>query len=256
MAQKKAKRKKQKAKQSQQNRPATPSHPKITDPQIINTGPKQETIESTEGPPKEFVQNAESEQQAITSAESPPTDTPQKRMTLAEKFSLLILFGLLCVNVFTLWTMREDAKLEKRAWVGLDKVIDHPFKPGEKLAFELIITNTGKTPAINAKVHYRLARDPSDTYLSTFFTSDIPNEPMFAKAAFTPNARIALADTTDDTLSELSHKQIESNEIILFVLAKVEYEDIFECNHKTYICLHYSPESQTLVAYHKYNYMD
>jgi len=234
MAQQKAKHKKRKARQRPKPIPTAPAQAEITDPQKVN---------------------AEPQQQAIKNTDNPPEDTHKKRMTLAEKLSLGLVFGLFCINAVTLWTIREDAKLEKRAWIGLSSPIRHPIKSGEKFPYEIIFTNTGKTPGIGTKILFRLSSDPNDSYILDFFEKAIPNDPNFGAAPLAPNARLSVSEITKE-ISEPLFQRIESGKTVIFVLVKIEYGDIFGDRHKTHACLRYSPEKQILVAYHKYNYMD
>lgn len=177
-------------------------------------------------------------------------------MSLAEKLSLLILFGLLCINFATLLTMRGDAKLEKRAWIGLDKPVPQPIKAGEKLSYQIIFTNTGKTPALDTQVLSRIQFDPNDSFIITYFKNDIPDDPNVGKAPLAPNAGIIASHTYEKVVNEKLFLRIESGETDMFVLVKIEYRDIFGEPHETHACLRYCPEKKGLIAYHKYNYMD
>ena len=235
MAQKKANRKIKKARQSQENRPATPVQTEITDPQKVNAELEQQVIKSTNGPVK---------------------GNSQKLITAAEKWTIYIMCGLLLVNIWMVWIMREDAKLEKRAWIGLNRPVPHPIKAGEKLSYQFVFTNTGKTPGIDTKVWSQAELDLNDSDILAFFEKDIPNDPNVGKAPLAPNASLDVSRTTGNEISESLFRRIESGETVVFVLVKIEYRDIFDESHKTHACLQYSPKRQTLIAYHKYNYMD
>jgi len=214
----------------------------------------------------------------MTNNKEYPNETKQgRRHTIYEKWKqtslpnrLLIIFTAVIATAnliyatLLLWQLfilqeqliyiQEVSHLDQRAWIGIETIAIEPIKTDKKkLSFHIVFINTGKTPAINIKMDFRISIHLKEDDIPTFFEQD-NLEHDFGQAFLTPNGR--LDQPYEENMIPSIIEAIESGKTVLWVLVKIEYYDIFRNVHKTHVCLRYYPKIMKLKIYDKFNYID
>jgi hypothetical protein len=137
----------------------------------------------------------------------------------------------------------EMARQDQRAWVGTAEVTEPNFKEdsrkvhikeGEKIAFGIVIINSGKTPARKFRAIAGNRILPSKTP----FTPDYPKTIKFQSTSIIqPGMKLTLPFTREETLTKETIDAIKSNQAILYAYGMMNYEDIFGVSHKTTFCM-------------------
>lgn len=137
----------------------------------------------------------------------------------------------------------EMWRQDQRAWVGIVKATAPAFKEdsrrvhikeGEKIAFGVVITNSGKTPArkFRAIAGHRVLPSKAP------FVPDYPKTMEFQSSAIIqPGMRRIVYFTRQETLTKEIIDAIKSKQAILYAYGTMHYEDIFGIPHKTTFCI-------------------
>lgn len=124
---------------------------------------------------------------------------------------------------------------DHRAWLGVSDatfvIID-----GRPLTEQVIITNVGRSPAIN--VVWRIARlfKPKETAVgaqSLVYGDTITRSPF--GTAF-PSQRFTMHNDNAEPSPEALIASLKSGDIVLYVFGEVGYQDVFSRNHWTHFC--------------------
>jgi hypothetical protein len=138
---------------------------------------------------------------------------------------------------------QESVRLDQRAWVGPSNVQMVRFEVGKTIQTEVIVTNTGKTPAREMQVWHIMLRysKPFDLDKWDFDTSAKKLDIHPTITTLFPNGSRHVPSETSYLLSQDEFLQIMANTVDFYIVAKVAYADVFDKPHLTYVCAHYSP---------------
>ena len=166
--------------------------------------------------------------------------------------------GLLILNIFTFKATREDAKLEKRAWVGVKDVIaPKPLTSSEKFRYEVYYTNTGNTPAVDVNAVYGIAVG-EDVDIGSRITETENEFANISGSQFVipPQADFLAAGSGKRKLTDSEIEGIRGGEAVIWIYGRFHYRDIFGDSHQTGYCFTYDPNTNGFNAYSEHNYID
>jgi hypothetical protein len=163
-----------------------------------------------------------------------------------ENIGLFVAFLSLVISCFTLYYFHEQILLDQRAWLGVRKGTLSEWqagpRPGTHAAFyELVLSNTGKTPALNA------------AFASTHDVAGTQPYPPFPKPVFTHKS-LPVFPATDTSvgmhdpvvLTDAEFQEWREGKLDVFVYLVINYEDIFGNKHKTTFCEVFAVDQQNL----------
>jgi hypothetical protein len=130
---------------------------------------------------------------------------------------------------------RENARLDQRAWVTIRvvRLLKYPTL-NEKLPIEIILINTGKTPALSVGIATHCFTSLTSTGISKVDLTVNPLNSEVSRGVVGPN--VDFSSMVGDPLLIDTKQQIddlESGFITLYVVGFVEYSDISEKIHHT-----------------------
>lgn len=154
----------------------------------------------------------------------------------------------------------DMAHREQRAWVGPTRIVrpeskdatDEPIfiKKGLSARFEIIIVNSGKSPAREVKADKNCFLLPLKDQLVPKYT-----HPKISVGVLQPNMSYRLI-TTISPLPTSDIDSIKNGDKILYVFGKITYEDIFRIPHWTTFCMKLIPSLDNFSACDTYNDAD
>lgn len=163
----------------------------------------------------------------------------------------------------TLDSAIEHSRLDQRAWIGTKhiKPTEHIegdkkvfIKEGERFQFQVIMTNTGKTPGrvLTTRVYLSVTEGGEKPKLAE--SAIIATEPT----PFTifPGAMRSSVDALSDVYSKKQIEAIKSGQYVLHVYGMTTYTDIFGQPHWTKFCDYLSRDLTSLMACPFYNETD
>jgi len=128
------------------------------------------------------------------------------------------------------------SRLDQRAWVGAIEISAFDFKEGAKRIFNIIIINTGKTPALKVKI---IATSRAQRRIEKFVPiyENLPQE--LSVVTIFPGMRMNMESGTDDAPRLIAEdlNVLRFGEIVLRVYGKISYEDTFGGVHHTTFCM-------------------
>ena len=155
----------------------------------------------------------------------------------------------------------EIARRDQRAWIGPVQVVpawrDPTNKPiyikdGFPAKFEVVITNSGKSPARKVRTLIKFDTIPADRKFS-------PNYGLLQKQSVViiqPQQRFRMPTPPSQPVSASDIDTIENGKAILYLFGKITYEDIFKTQHSTTFCMTLAPSLDSFVACDAYNEAD
>jgi len=153
----------------------------------------------------------------------------------------------------------EFSRLDKRAWVGLNKFASPSLddggtkkyiKEGSRPVFRVFITNFGKTPARNMQNLI----DGRALLKGAPFEPDYRLEGTVSNSVLSPGAE-GIMDTNPPP-HPLTAKQVEAfttGEQVLYVYGKITYDDIFDVKHETTFCGYLASDLASFITCSTYN---
>ena len=136
----------------------------------------------------------------------------------------------------------EMLRRDQRAWVGPVKVMpawrDPTNKPifikeGFAPQFEVVITNSGKSPA--GKVRIWIKFDTIPAAREFFPNYGLPQKQSVA--VIQPQQISSMPVSAPQPISAVGIDNIQSRKSILYLFGKITYEDIFNTQHSTTFCM-------------------
>ena len=126
---------------------------------------------------------------------------------------------------------RENIRLDQRAWVGVKAMrFKGQIEVGQKLEFEVIVQNTGKTPAFQTTI--------KKSFSSAKPTTQLLNRPIsgvLGVLVMPPGVDFESPQTISEKLTETEVKLLQSGSP-LHIYGVIQYRDIFRNNRTTYFC--------------------
>jgi hypothetical protein len=153
------------------------------------------------------------------------------------------------------------ARRDQRAWVGPIEVVpawreptNKPIyiKDGFPAKFEVVITNSGKSPARKVRTWIQFDTIPADRKFS-------PNYGLPQKQSVSviqPQQRFTLPTSSLQPVNASDIDTIKNGKAILYLFGKITYEDIFKTQHSTTFCMTLAPSLDGFAACDAYNEAD
>jgi len=127
--------------------------------------------------------------------------------------------------------------IEQRAWIGPKVIIMKTFQAGQNVEVLLAITNSGKTPALNAEVLTGFTKSATPL---TEIPEPLPDNPP-TPAVYFPDQQYGVPAYSTAPLSQADFDAIKANTLLLYLVAHIRYTDIFRESHNTKLCAVYDP---------------
>lgn len=143
-----------------------------------------------------------------------------------------------------LQAFESNAKLEMRAYLQIKTITKPQFRVGEEIKFNIILVNTGKTPAYNIRDRHTYKYENTslsikDTVILSEYSVDIA-----VLGTNLPKDNIInthMIPTQEDSIKILNGK------MLLSVMGEFVYEDIYGDQHFTRYCLIYASHYDRLI---------
>lgn len=153
---------------------------------------------------------------------------------------------------------RAALRLEQRAWVGIDRIQRGELVVNKPFTVEIVFTNTGKTPALDtigqSSTQFMLKGQEPD------FRENAVGD-LRSHALVLPGQVYTVTNTFEDVqgtplLENATIALIQKGEATIFLWGRINYSDIFGCQHWTNYCYIYTPKNGGYSAYSKGNTVD
>lgn len=141
--------------------------------------------------------------------------------------------------------------LDQRPWVGAYEIILGKFTPGEQVRMEVVLRNSGKTPALSMKnkirgvAVYGIPEEPPNIPPIALYVSEMvlmPNQ----------TSRIHPVGMVPLTQADFNNVMVKKDWVFV-VWGKITYTDKFQVEGETTLCAYYIPEIQRFGACTKGN---
>ncbi len=133
---------------------------------------------------------------------------------------------------------QENIRLGQRAWVGAIEVRNIAVRAGAKTQFTVVITNTGRTPALKLVTQFATGAFPSDQVFVPKYQT-LKTKP--GVSVLQPGARLFLNVGSIEELTDTHIDSLKKSAQILYVFGRLTYEDIFKQPHYTIFCMRIAP---------------
>lgn len=130
--------------------------------------------------------------------------------------------------------MQVTRELENRAWLMTKGASMSTLTIGQPMSFAITFRNSGRSPAIDARVNLVVEVRDSDTG-----TSERYQHKALAGAVIGPREEGNTFKHSDFALDQKTYDLLSSRKKILYIEGTIEYKDIFEVQHQTTFCLKY-----------------
>lgn len=148
----------------------------------------------------------------------------------------------------------DQFHLDQRAWVGPTGHTTLIISEGEKLAYSIIIQNSGKTPAL--KMHTNISGNSVAKGTPFTFSYEPPNT-IRSESVLQPNATSFLAPEGKTSITQGNINALKSGDYILYFYGRIDYRDVFgEKIHITTFCQYVMPDLKTVNNCSVYNTAD
>jgi hypothetical protein len=150
----------------------------------------------------------------------------------------------------------EQSRLDQRAWLGAVEMREPvDMAVGKVAKFGVLITNTGKTPAVNFT---------SQMVVRAFgraekFEAIYPQPPtgIHSNSVIQPAMKIELWSPIKRALLQSDIDSLKNGEYVLYIYGVLNYDDIFKRHHWTHFCMVLQPDDlKTENSCHSYNEVD
>lgn len=154
----------------------------------------------------------------------------------------------------------ENSHLEQRAWIGPTLVLPAEYTEGGKKIYikeghpincGVVITNSGKTPALNVQhsiAVQALKRGEKPLLKETTGQRDI--------SVLQPGTTLTIHYPPIIGVSKANVAALSSGQDILFMYGIIRYDDIFKKTHLTKFCMYLAPDLATFSSCPYYNETD
>lgn len=153
----------------------------------------------------------------------------------------------------------DIARKDQRAWVGQIEILpawrdeaNNPLyiKEGSKLWADVIILNSGKSPALNVKSRMRIMAFPANHD----FVPDYRDLRGNSIGVLQPQMKlIAKSLPSYRSVNDSDITSLKNRTMILYLYGEIQYEDIFRTSHKTTYCYVLAPNLNSFVLHSEYN---
>jgi hypothetical protein len=234
--------------------------------------PNEEVGQEPRGPESTEDKSTENKGEASPSAPPPalPPNPPQpsadendsyehKKYRLERKTFVVAIATLILLFIYTgiagyqAYQSWSALRLDQRAWVGVTNIANISIEDGKSPAFSVIVSNSGRTPALHTRVHIGI--EPTDTSNLAFFVPVDPVPPTRESVvAIQPNQATVISAPPDAPPIPTSYIQaLKAGTGTAFVYGVITYEDIFGTPHRTTFCALIVPDLHNWQWYSDYN---
>jgi hypothetical protein len=163
-------------------------------------------------------------------------------------------------------TTIENFHLEQRAWIGFASAADPEYTEGGKMVYvkegepvkaEIILINSGKTPARNLHTLAQMVLLRSDIKLITSFDKKMSQHPSVG--VILPNGKIKIKIPQIPNVGGISKADvanITNGHFIVYIVGKFTYDDVFGKSHSTLFCSQIIPNLTNFKSCDHYNDAD
>lgn len=129
----------------------------------------------------------------------------------------------------------DNFHLEQRAWVGPVAVIQPEFKETDSFSITTLISNSGKTPALNFRNKYSWLMMSKE---GKFQPSYRGYQGVPSSGTIFPNGQLNLI-SSPTILRKQQIDLVVSGKTVLYVYGELLYDDVFGQTHHTHFCNFY-----------------
>ena len=157
----------------------------------------------------------------------------------------------------------DIARQDQRAWIGTIAILpefkdatNNPIyiKEGFPAKFEVVLTNSGKSPALKVRSQVRFITRPSEIKFSPDYGKSLHPESV---SVIQPQEKSNLpAPPAPKPFAALDIDAYKSRKWILYLFGKITYEDIFRIPHRTNFCFYLDSTLDGFISYKEYNDAD
>jgi len=144
---------------------------------------------------------------------------------------------------------------EQRAWVGALNAADVVIKEGEVPSFRVLVTNSGKTPALHLRSVVTAKSRPKGQTAPLVYPP-LTKGQLISDFVLQPNAQYSLISPPSAPLTKLQADLITSGDMILWIFGKIRYQDASRRVHHTKFCFVMSPDLKIAQPCNVYNEAD
>lgn len=141
------------------------------------------------------------------------------------------------------------SRTDQRAWIGVLGYSDLNITAGAMIRMRVMISNSGKTPALKVKTNItgKLIR-PDERFVPTYAA------PYNVESAsvIQPGASAGMV-AIGDPFTATDVGMINDRRLIFYMYGKIRYEDIFKIEHLTTFCGYYDPMTTSFTACASYH---
>jgi hypothetical protein len=145
-------------------------------------------------------------------------------------------FLILIVYSLQLGHMKWQARLDQRAWVGIESLENSTFQEEKPATVELLVRNTGKTPAKNFRIIGAFGTGPAGA--KPDFEKDLKWKKEYSVGLLMPNGtnRLPIQLKSVPVLTKEKIEEIKDHKFMVFVFGWITYDDVFGISHRTNFC--------------------
>ena len=136
------------------------------------------------------------------------------------------------LNAQQISLQREAMRLERRAWVAAQGIVNPTIESGKPLSFTVPISNSGATPGHIAQVRVQTRTLAAD---AAFVASYDPTESGSAMV-IQPGMNVGVIRSGTQTLTQEHIAVLKSGSVRVYVFGEITYRDIFSRSHRTTFC--------------------
>jgi hypothetical protein len=155
-------------------------------------------------------------------------------------------------------TASQALHVSERAYVHMTASLLKPPAAGERVHPIVVITNVGRTPAIDVAALLFFSWVPASTPIGTAreMASTFPRRDRQSVYTLPAGQTSTLQTDSEGPYLQSMVDQFTSGEAVLYVFATASYKDVFNQPHLTEICGFYQPKLSTFGACAEYNKFD
>jgi len=152
----------------------------------------------------------------------------------------------------------ESSHRDQRAWVGISFIKLSPMQIGQTIFAQMKLTNSGKSFALNFRTTNLLvlSRAPVDNVEETEKTNPA-YQTVAGVGSISPNGDVFLPfDSKGVLLTEDMIKDVNSGQLLIYLMGEVYYDDIFKKHHVTRFFQLYLPKVDSFETQRTHNDAD
>jgi len=151
--------------------------------------------------------------------------------------------------------VNKQMRVSERAWVGPNGIVVWKIKPDEESMWSVVVTNTGKSPALRLYAKYSGRSVPRGAPKD--FSYDPPIEgAAHSNTVLQPGMLLYFTSPKHPVISQLQADAIRRGDLIVYIYGEIRYWDIFREEHHTTYCMEMRRDLVTVAPCKEYNSAD